>query len=335
MKKHLCVLSLLLLIAILSSCLSHTSAEQKEDAAEKPDTTAHHLLVWQAPDSTQIPEGPMGELVKYGRDLIAHTAYYIGPAGKVNRNLKNKMNCTNCHLDNGTRPFGNNFFLSHKTYPQYRARENKVLSLADRVNNCIERPHSGTPLQFDSKEMLAILCYIKWVGQNYDPQINSGAGLKHIDNHLSASPERGELIYRKNCITCHQPDGAGKLKPDQSTYEYPPLWGMQSYQEGSSMHRVLKAASFIKYNMPNNLVNWEKPALSDQEALDVAAFINDGRIHPRPKPKKSVVSYPNIKTKPVDYFKGPYQDNFSEEQHTFGPWDVILAYYQEKGIKLN
>lgn len=334
MKKLVCI-SILLFTFVLIGCLSHTAAEQKENVAAVSDTTSLEPVVWTAPDSTHIPTDLLGELITYGRDLIAHTAYYIGPEGTVNKNLKNKMNCTNCHLDNGTRPFGNNFFLSHKIYPQYRARENKVLSLADRVNNCIERPHSGTPLKLESKEMLAILCYIKWVGQNYDPKINSGAGFKHIDNHLEASSQRGESVYKKNCVTCHQSDGFGKMKPDGSTYEYPPLWGPQSYQEGSSMHRVLKAASFIKYNMPNNLVNWEKPLLSDQEALDVAAFINDGSIHPRPKPKKTIVSYPNVKTKPVDYFKGPYLDNFSEKQHTFGPWDAIVSYYQEKGIKLN
>lgn len=334
MKKKSGLCYILLLLVVLNSCISHSSAEHTLNAVGNRDSITSQL-VWQAPDTTQIPSDPFGELVRYGRDLIANTAYYIGPEGRVNKNLKNKMTCTNCHLDNGTRPFGNNFFTTHQTYPQYRGRENKVLSLADRVNNCIERPHSGTPLALDSREMLAIVCYIKWVGQNYDVKTNSGAGFKHVNDHLSASSERGELVYKTHCVTCHQENGQGKWKGDHSGYEYPPLWGESSYQEGSSMHRVLKAASFIRYNMPNKQATWEQPVLTDQEALDVAAFINDGSIHPRPKPRKGIVSYSNIKTKPIDYFKGPYQDHFSEKQHAFGPWNEIVSYYKANGIQLN
>ncbi len=97
------------------------------------------------------------------------------------------------------------------------------------------------------------------------------------------------------------------------------------------MHRVLKAASFIKYNMPNALATLDKPVLTDQEALDVAAFINDGSIHKRPVPKH--VDYVNLKSKPVDYFKGPYLDGFSEQQHAFGPWDDIEKFYVDKGLR--
>ena len=94
------------------------------------------------------------------------------------------------------------------------------------------------------------------------------------------------------------------------------------------MHRVLKAAAFIKYNMPNASASADQPVLNDQEALDVAAYINDGRIHPRPKPKHT--DYENLKHKPVDYFKGPYLDSFPALQHAFGPWDEIERAMQER-----
>ena len=98
------------------------------------------------------------------------------------------------------------------------------------------------------------------------------------------------------------------------------------------MHRVIKAARFIKYNMPNLVARYDQPALSDQESLDVAAFINDGSIHPRPKPKFH--NYPNTRTKPLDYFKGPYVDSFSEDQHAFGPWKAIKEYYVSNGLEV-
>lgn len=245
------------------------------------------------------------------------------------------MNCTNCHINAGTKPYGLNFFNSHKTYPQYRARENKILTLSDRVNNCIERPHSGKPLKLDSKEMVAIVSYIKWIGEKYVDNIHEGYGLKKIEYEGKiANPTNGALVYDTHCKSCHQANGEGKMLENGITYEYPPLWGNKSYQEGSSMHRVLKAASFIKYNMPN-ATTWQNPVLTEQEALDVAAFINNAEIHERPKTPKHIVSYANINTKPIDYFKGPYLDTCSEHTHTFGPWDNVIKYYNDNGFKLH
>ena len=94
---------------------------------------------------------------------MLNTAYYIGPDGVKGKYLGNKMNCTNCHQDAGTKPFSFNLMASHEHYPQYRAREGKVLTLAERVNNCVMRPHNGKPLPLDGEEMVAFLSYFKWI----------------------------------------------------------------------------------------------------------------------------------------------------------------------------
>src|SRR5688572_23758363 len=86
-------------------------------------------------DFSQIPKDKFGEEVKYGRELMINTAFYIGPEGKVGKYLGNKMNCSNCHQEGGTKPFSFNLMSSHDNYPQYRSREAKVLTLAERVNN--------------------------------------------------------------------------------------------------------------------------------------------------------------------------------------------------------
>src|SRR5262245_16967259 len=91
----------------------------------------------------KIPDGKFGDEVRYGLDLMLNTAYYIGPNGVNGKFLGNKMNCTNCHQQAGTKPFSFSLVRSHELYPQYRAREGKVLSLTQRINNCIERPHNG------------------------------------------------------------------------------------------------------------------------------------------------------------------------------------------------
>src|SRR5687767_8813176 len=38
-------------------------------------------MPWQAPDSNTIPHTTSGDQIRYGRDLIARTSYYLGPKG--------------------------------------------------------------------------------------------------------------------------------------------------------------------------------------------------------------------------------------------------------------
>jgi thiosulfate dehydrogenase len=297
-------------------------------------TTAKVTFVeqpWIAPDTNTIPNDAFGKQVKYGRALVLNTAYYIGPNGVVSKNLGNKMNCSNCHLNAGTQPYGLNYFSAHARYPQYRGRENKILTLADRINNCIERPHNGTPLPLGSNELVAIECYIKWLGQNVPVNTrvvgDEGIELKHPNS--AANVANGEALYGVHCASCHATNGAGKMKLNNVCYEYPPLWGKYAYQPGSSMHRVLKAARFIKANMPYG-TTWRKPKLTDTEAIDVAAFINSNH-HARPSNKR-LINYPNINVKPIDYDTKPYNDTFSEVQHKYGPYEPIIEYHKKNNL---
>ena len=59
------------------------------------------------------------------------------------------------------------------------------------------------------------------------------------------------------CAVCHQENGLG-LKNEDSTgayYLYPPLWGDDSYNTGTGMYRLIKAASYIKENMAASFQN--------------------------------------------------------------------------------
>ena len=306
------------------------SGNEKATSTAAEATAKVDTPVFQAPDTSKIPHNPFGEMVRYGRDLIQNTAYYIGPNGTVTHSLGNKMNCTNCHLDCGTRPYGWNYFSAHARYPQYRSRENRILSLGERINNCIERPLNGIPLPLGSKEIIAMECYIMWLGNGVPVggHVKGDESLEIEYPNRAADPEKGKEIFMQNCASCHGQNGEGQMKPEGPTYIYPPLWGMQSYQKGSSPHRVIKDARFIKANMPYNIAKWNKPFLTDEQCVDVAAFINDDRIHPRPEKKdhKDHPDYPNIKTKPVDYGTGPFLDTFSEFQHKFGPYQPIIDF---------
>jgi thiosulfate dehydrogenase len=324
MKKKLLLINAVIVIAVMAF-LYYNFSPFKTKCNDK-------LLETIVPDTTKIPDNKFGEMVKYGRELMLNTALLIGPNGKNGKYLGNKMNCTNCHQDAGTKPFSLNLMKSHENYPQYRAREGKVLSLAERVNNCVMRPHSGKPLALDSKEMIAFLSYFKWINEQTNK--HDFLGEKNITITFptrAASSKIGKELYIKHCQSCHQESGEGLLKPDSSNYIYPPLWGKFGYQPSSSMHRIIKQAQWLKANMPNGIAKWNAPVLSDEEALDIAAFVNDDEIHNRPNPK--TFDYPFPEDKAIDYGKGPYVDGFSEIQHKYGPFQPIISYWEKKGLK--
>jgi thiosulfate dehydrogenase len=310
-------------IAIFNSCNSSSANTiAKEDTKDESYITI---------DTSKIPNDKFGESVRYGRELMLRTAYYIGPDGIKGKYLGNKMNCTNCHQDAGTKPYSINLMSSHDNYPQYRGREGKVLTLAERVNNCVMRPHSGKPLPLDSDEMVAFLSYFKWISK-FVPKDSLFKGSKNLKIEfpdVAASPERGKVLFVENCVRCHGNDGEGKFNADKSGYIYPPLWGKYAYQPGSSMHRIIKQAQWLKGNMPFDKVSVGKPYLTDAQALDIAAYVNDDSVHSRPNPK--TMDYPDPKAKAIDYAHAPFSDPFSEKQHRLGPFKPIIEYWKKQG----
>lgn len=314
-----------IIILIASNCNSH-------------DTTAvistGDSLTYSAPDLGKIPNDKFGEQVRYGRELMLHTAYYIGPQGINGHYLGNKMNCTNCHQNAGTKPFAFSLMMAHERYPQYRAREGKVLSLAERVNNCVMRPHSGVPLPLDSKEMLAFLSYFRWLNSQLTADDRKKQGFENLEIDFpsrAGDPQKGQKLFELQCSRCHQPNGGGLFNTGDSSYQYPPLWGEFAYQPGSSMHRVIKQARWLKANMPNDKATYSNPFLTDEEAVDLASFINDDRIHTRPNPK--TLDYPFPAEKAIDYGVGPFADTFQAAQHKFGPYKPILDYWKDHNMK--
>src|SRR5690606_13019628 len=136
----------------------------------------------------------------------------------------------------------------------------------------------GKVLAVDSKEMRAMISYIKHISQ--DAPVGKrieGQGfvdLKAPDR--AADTDQGSIVYNKTCMSCHGAEGQGLKGSGENRpggYIYPPLWGEDSYNDGAGMARLLTAARFIKGNMPLGVTH-EAPLLTDEEAYDVAAFIN-------------------------------------------------------------
>ncbi|MGV3685039.1 MAG: c-type cytochrome [Daejeonella sp.] len=275
---------------------------------------------WQPPGANTIPVGQAGEMIRYGKELIAHTSTYLGPKGKV-ANISNGMNCQNCHLDAGTKPFGNNYSAVYSTYPKFRARSGTKESIEKRINDCFERSLNGKPLPSTGREMQAMLAYMKWLGTGVkNGDTPEGAGLQKLAFlDRAADPKKGSAVYSGKCISCHGKIGEGLLNPDNTSYTYPPLWGENSYNDGAGLYRIVSFAGFVKNNMPLGATH-ENPQLTDEEAWDIAAYVNS---QPRPH-KNQVKDWKDLSKKPIDFPFGPYGDKFSEEQHKFGPFKPIV-----------
>ena len=274
---------------------------------------------WQVPDTNSIPATQEGELIRYGKSLIVNTSYFLGPKGKVTH-ISNGMNCQNCHVNAGLKPYGNCFSAVASTYPAFRPRSGIVESIEFRINDCLQRSLNGKPIDSTGKEMQAMVAYLKWVGKGVPKGDKpTGAGteeLSYLDR--AADPSMGKLVYATKCQSCHGKTGEGLFNVDSSGYLYPPLWGAHSYNTGAGLYRLTKFAGYVKNSMPFGATH-QNPQLSNEEAWDVAAFINS-----QPRPKKSVPKdWPNLSLKAIDYPFGPYKDSFSETQHKYGPFDPI------------
>jgi thiosulfate dehydrogenase len=306
------ILILIVVVMILNSFLFQSSKNQTLTINQTDEE-------WHAPDINLVPGTPEGDMIRYGRDLIVNTSTYFGPKGIVAA-ITNGMNCQNCHIEAGTKSFGNSFAAVASTYPKYRDRSGRVESIEFRIKECMERSLDGQTIDSLSKEMKAMVAYFKWIGKDVKAGTKpAGSGIVEISFiNRAADPQKGKIIFENNCRRCHGSNGEGVMFPDSTGYIYPPLWGPHSFNVSAGLYRISRLASFIKYNMPFDLTQL-KPELTNEEAWDVAAFIIS---QPRDE-KRFPYDWPRMETKPVDYSFGPFADAFSEQQHKYGPFIPI------------
>jgi thiosulfate dehydrogenase len=282
-------------------------------------TTAKTAIAWKAPDTSAIPVGKAGDMIRYGRELLTNTAKYFGPQGTVAQ-ISNGMNCQNCHLDGGRKLFGNNYAVFTASYPRLSFRSGKITPASARISECFERSLNGRSPDTSGKEVRAMLTYMQWLGKGVKKgqKLYGGGSEKLTFMTRSADRVTGRIVFIAKCQSCHGPNGDGQLSADKKTYVYPPVWGEHSYNDGAGMYRIINLAGFVKNNMPFG-ASYPSSLMSDQEAWDVAAFINS---QPRPH-RDQHADWPDLKNKPVDFPFGPYADGFSEKQHKFGPFKPI------------
>ncbi|GIW54893.1 MAG: hypothetical protein KatS3mg082_1297 [Nitrospiraceae bacterium] len=251
-----------LLVLTLAGCSGTFEARPPETPTVSMFPSGSEL-VFAPPSADTIPGDQRGEQIRLGYRVVVNTQEY------AKAYVGNALNCTNCHLDAGLNPNAASFVGLAAVYPEYRARQGRVLTLAERINECFERSLNGKALPAESSRLQAVVAYIEWLSQG----VPRGAtlpwrGLPRLAVGRKADREHGRQVFAARCAMCHGSDGQGTMLA-------PPLWGPRSYNIGAGMARVGVAAGFIKANMPRGW-GW---SLSDEEAYDVAAFVNS---QPRP-----------------------------------------------------
>ena len=317
------IIIIVIVIVALTEIMKAIKPSDKQAFNTKPEDST-----WIPPSlfTDNLLEGEEREMVIYGEDIIANTSRYFGPHGSV-APITNGMNCQNCHLNAGKKNWGNNYSVVFSSYPKFRDRSGATETIYKRVSDCFERSLNGTAPDSTSREYKAIYSYIKWLGKDVKKgEKPVGSGIEKISYmDRAADPVKGKGIYTAQCQSCHGANGEGQLSLNGINYEYPPLWGQHSYNDGAGLFRLSNFAGYVKSNMPFNQATHSNPKLSNEEAWDVAAYVNS-----QPRPKKDLSKdWPDISKKPFDHPFGPYTDGFNETQHKYGPYKPIIAKKEE------
>jgi thiosulfate dehydrogenase len=287
---------------------------------------------WSVPNPDTLPDDSYGRTVRQGRDLIVKTSSMIGPDSPdpAMRYSGNGLDCQSCHLNAGTQRFGLPLAGVWGVFPTYIARENEVRTLEERINGCMERSMNGKALPLDSPQMKAMLTYIAFVsgGETVGKSLDGRSSPPLKLPETAADPVHGQQVYTQTCAVCHGGNGQGqRLAPADAKatgrrYQFPPLWGPDSFNDGAGMARAITAAQFVHANMPFG-TTFEAPVLSVTDAFDVIGYISG---QPRPHKLGLEADFPDRARKPVDAPYPPFIGPFSPEQHRLGPWPPIQAW---------
>ncbi len=293
----------ILVLVLSTSCTTQVSRDpNKLRIVTDPDS----LIIF-----PELPSGNLGREILYGREILINTAFYFGRKGVIKPIFSNSVQCQNCHLDAGTRLYGNHLLNTFKKYPGYYARVGKPVSLENRIELCIDDHYRNRKGKIPSKEMNALKTYLKWLSKS---KINLSNPEKSTFFEFAfpsrkSSSARGKELYSHHCLRCHSGS------PSVLT---PPLWGKDGYSIHSPFFQNFRLAQFIRANMPLGSTP-DNPILSEEEALDIAVYVNSSQLEKRWGDRK-LKFYPQAKEKPFDYPFGPYKDGFNEMQHRIGPF---------------
>jgi thiosulfate dehydrogenase len=254
------------------------AAHGGDDAQTKAASQAIRTGLSEFGDVEALPRDKHGDLVRQGFRIFSNTPRY------ARRYSGNALSCANCHLDVGRRADAAPMWAAWGMYPAYLGKTDRVNTFEERIQQCFRFSLNGFSPPVDSHEIRALAAYSQWLARGKPIGVElSGRGFPTVQRTgADPNPLNGSALYVRQCAVCHGDHGVGK-RDSSGAYLYPPLWGMDSFNKGAGFNRIDLLAGFLKANMP-----YGNPTLSDQDALDLAAWIT---LQERwPDPRKGLVS---------------------------------------------
>jgi thiosulfate dehydrogenase len=115
-------------------------------------------------------------------------------------------------LDAGLDPNSASYVGLSRAYPEYRARTGRVVTLADRINECFERSLNGKPIPSDSHKLRAIVDYIEWLSKDVPAGSRMAwRGIPRIQAPKPPDVMNGAKVFTARCAFCHGADGQGTM----------------------------------------------------------------------------------------------------------------------------
>ena len=131
------------------------------------------LMEWN-PEKLILTNSSVTEEVRKGYYLVSESFKYMGPLAK-NPELRyagNNLSCTNCHLNGGTLSGSASWIGIVDRFPQFGGRANKMGTLEDRINGCMERSMNGKAFPSDAPQLKAMIAYMRWLDEGI-PKLNT------------------------------------------------------------------------------------------------------------------------------------------------------------------
>lgn len=271
-----------LLRSVLAASVVASGPALAGSGTDPRDFNAYYAPSYQLPD-----QATMNASAARGKELIHSTYKYLGAESTVRAAngkpyVGNRLACSNCHMDDGTRPNASPWVVASYKYavPTFSARENLKRDLPIRINGCFERSLAGEALPVDSPYMQDIVAYFGFLSTG----LQAGYTYKQVPGQdfpklpilaAAADPQRGATLYKDSCESCHQADGQGEWNADLKRYDIPALWGPNSFGLMAGMGRLSTAVTLVNGNMPYDKVNSLDPStrLPPQDAWDVTAYL--------------------------------------------------------------
>lgn len=241
-----------------------------EPAASAESLSPAKPVKFVPPRADEIPDDEFGKVVRKGEQIFLNTQQNARPF------VGNTLNCVNCHLDAGRKADASPLWGAFISYPAYRSKNKHVNTFTERLQGCFKYSMDGEAPPAGHEILVALETYAYWLSTGA-PVRGQVVGRGYPSVPKAAQPGdylRGEKVYKQHCALCHGAEGQGQYSEGKTIF--PPLWGVKSFNWGAGMHDLKNAAGFIQANMPLG----KGGTLSDQEAWDVATFMNS---HERPQ----------------------------------------------------